>query len=98
MHGENRHRSEFCSLYIRENKDKYKIKYVDIPQSLRRADIRLTIDYPEDLILCRAIYARFKHKVPKIPIADIIAYLDENPQLKTLVAPFVEEGLKTMYI
>lgn len=97
-HGEDRHRSEFCSLFIRENKSEFKIKNVDIPQSLRRTDIRLTIDYPEDLILCRAVYTHFKHKVPKIPLSDIIAYLDENPQLKALVNPFVEEGLKTMYI
>lgn len=97
-HGENRHRSEFCSLYLRENKNMFKMKYVEIPQSIRRTDIRLTIDYPEDLILCRAIYSHFKHVAPKIPLSDIITYLDENPQLKALVDPFVEEGLKTMYL
>lgn len=96
--GEDRHRSEFCTLYIRENKSKFKIKYVEMPQYLQRTDIRLTIDYPEDLILCRAVYANFKNKAPKIPLADIIAYLDEHPQLKAIVAPFVEEGLKTMYL
>ena len=54
--GESRHRSELCSLYIRENKDKFKISYVDIPDKLRRLDIRLTIDYPEYLVVCRNIY------------------------------------------
>jgi spore coat polysaccharide biosynthesis protein SpsF len=95
-HGEDRHRSEFCSLYIRENKKKFKIKYIDIPSFIKRTDIRLTIDYPEDLVLCRAIYSHFKDFAPKIPLVDIIAYLDENPQLKALVDPFIEEGLKTM--
>lgn len=96
--GEDRHRSELCSLYIRENKNKFKIKYIDIPELIKRTDIRLTIDYPEDLILCRAVYKHFKHLAPKIPLADIIGYLDENPQLKALVDPFIEEGLRTMYL
>ena len=94
--GEDRHRSELCSLYIRENKNQFKIQYIDFPESIKRTDIRLTIDYPEDLILCRAVYKHFKNVAPKIPLGDIIAYLDENPQLKALVGPFIEEGLKTM--
>lgn len=98
LHGEDRHRSEFCSLYIRENKNKFKIQYVQVPPEIKRTDIRLTIDNPEDLILCRAIYAHFKEKAPRIPVAEIIKYLDANPQLKALVDPFIEEGLKTMYL
>ncbi|MBF0119197.1 MAG: acylneuraminate cytidylyltransferase [Desulfobacterales bacterium] len=96
--GEERHRSELCSLYIRENKEKFKIKYIDIPKSIKRTDIRLTIDYPEDLILCRAVYKHFEQIAPLIPLANIIAYLDDNPKLKALVDPFIEEGLKTMYL
>ena len=98
LHGNDKHRLEFCSLYIRENKDKFKIQYVEAPPKIKRTDIRLTIDYPEDLILCRAIYSHFKEKAPKIPLVEIIEYLDENPQLKAIVDPFVAEGLKTMYI
>lgn len=98
VQGEDRHRTELCSLYIRENKEKFKIQYVDAPAHLRRKDIRLTIDYPEDLILCRAVYKHFKDKAPLIPVGEIIEYLDANPGLKELVRPFVEEGLKTMYL
>lgn len=97
-HGENKHRSEMCSLYIRENKEKFTIQHIEAPQQLKRKDIRLTIDYPEDLILCREIYRRFQDKAPLIPLADIIRFLDENPRLKEIVQPFVEEGLKSMYI
>ena len=97
-HGEDKHRSEMCSLYIRENKEKFTIQHIEAPQQLKRKDIRLTIDYPEDLILCREIYRRFQDKAPLIPLADIIRFLDENPRLKETVQPFVEEGLKSMYI
>jgi spore coat polysaccharide biosynthesis protein SpsF len=96
--GERRHRSELCSLYIRENKSDFKIGYLQAPPEIHRTDIRLTVDYPEDLVLCRAVYQKFKHLAPRIPLAQIISFLDANPQLKSLVDPYVEEGLKTMYI
>jgi spore coat polysaccharide biosynthesis protein SpsF len=96
--GEDRHRTELCSLFIRENKEKFRIQEIEVPKEVKRMDIRLTIDYPEDLILCRAVYQQFKEKAPLIPLTDIIQFIDDNPKLKELVQPFVEEGLKTMYI
>lgn len=96
--GQSKHRSELCSLYIRENKKEFKIGYIQAPQEICRTDIRLTVDYPEDLILCRAVYQKFKHLVPRIPLKQIIDFLDANPQLKALVDPYVEESLKTMYL
>ena len=98
QYGKKKHRSELCSLYIRENKGDFQIGYVDIPMALRRTDIRLTIDYPEDLVLCRTVYNEFKHLAPLIPLKGIIEYLDTNPHLKEIVEPFVDEGLKTMYL
>lgn len=96
--GQRKHRSELCSLYIRENKNAFSIGYVDIPQEMRRTDIRLTIDYPEDLVLCRAVYQALKHFSPRIPLKQIIHFIDSNPTLRALVAPYVEEGMKTMYL
>ncbi len=95
--GEDRHRSEFCSLYIRENKEKLKIQYIQAdPSLMNRTDLRLAIDYPEDLVLCRAIYTHFKDLAPKIPVPKIISFLDQNPHLKSLVESFVKPGLKSM--
>ena len=96
--GEDRHRAEMCSLYIRENKDRFKINYLDVPDCLKRMDIRLTIDYPEDLILCRAVYSNFSAMAPRIPVPKILDFLDSHPELTSLVQPFVEEGLKTMFL
>jgi len=98
LKGEPRHRSELCSLFIRENKNNFKFGYVAIPSEICRTDIRLTIDYPEDLILCRFVYTRLKHKAPLIPLIEIIQLLDSNVEIKRLVNPFVVEGLKTMYL
>jgi len=96
--GESKHRSELCSLYIRENKRFFKMGYLDTPEDICRPDIRLTVDYPEDLVLCRAIYQKFKKLAPRIPLKKIIDFLDANPQLQALVAPYVEDGLTSMYL
>ena len=96
--GEDRHRSELCTLYIRENKDRFKIEYIDPPIKLSRKDIRLTVDYPEDLVVCRAVYEHFKSFEPNIPLLDVVDFLDRNPQLLSLTSPFCEEGYKTMYL
>jgi spore coat polysaccharide biosynthesis protein SpsF len=97
--GGGRHRSELCTLYMCENPGKFFLQRLrtEIPK-LQRPDIRLTVDYPEDLVLCRAVYREFKHFTPRIPLQSIIDFLDANPQLKSLVDPYIAEGLKTMYL
>lgn len=87
--GETRHRSEFCSLYVREHLEDFRVEVLPIPSHLERLDLRLTVDYPEDLVLCRRVYAHLKEKAPRIPLAEIIAFLDSHPELQALVAPYV---------
>jgi spore coat polysaccharide biosynthesis protein SpsF len=78
--GKKRHRSEFCSLYIRQNKNKFINSEVKVPNYLLRKDLRLTVDYPEDLILCRQIYKKLKNDKLK----KIIKFIDKNKNLKKL--------------
>jgi len=95
--GKKRHK-EFSSLYLRENLKKFKIIKYTTPKKLFRKDLRLTVDYPEDLILCRKIYEKFKKKRPFIPLHEIIKFLDSKPHLKELVKKYTLEGYKTMYL
>lgn len=95
--GDDRHRSELCTLYLRENKDKFNIKVLTPEDKFIRKDLRLTVDYPEDLILCRHVYDELKNFAPHIPLEKIVEYLDGNDFLKQLIAPLTEEGYKTMY-
>ena len=87
--GDDRHRSEYCSLYIREHRDDFKVEILPIPPELERFDLRLTVDYPEDLVLCRHVYAHLKHKVPMLPLSEIIEFIDSHLELKKLVEPYV---------
>lgn len=94
--GLEKHRSEMCSLYVREHPDEFKVLRVDPPPELIRKDLRLTVDYPEDLVVCRAVYKAFQEQAPRISVYDIVKYLDNNPKLKDIIAPYTEAGYSTM--
>ncbi len=96
--GEVKHRSELCTLYIREHAADFTIRRTSPPPHLIRRDLRLTVDTPEDLIVCRAVYNYFKALAPRIPVPSIIEFLDRNPSLIKLTAPFAEQGYVTMYL
>lgn len=96
--GERRHRSELCTLYIRENPDQFKIERIQPPEEFIRHDLRLTVDNPEDLAVCRRVYMEFKDLAPNIPVSKIVQYLDTHPDLIQLIAPFTEQGYSTMYL
>lgn len=96
--GEDRHRSELCTLYLRENTDQFDLMKVDAPSHFDRKDLRLTVDNPEDLILCKAVYNNFFEMAPKIPLDKIIEFLDMNPELIEITKPLTEVGYESMYI
>lgn len=96
LKGEKKHRSEMCTLYIKENLNDFKVQNIKVPKHLNRTDIRLTVDNPEDLAVCRKIYNEFKNQAPQISLEDIIIYLDRNTELKKMIYPYtIEAHLKT---
>lgn len=82
--GEDRHRSAWVSLYIFEHPEQFKILRLLPPEPLRRPDLRITVDYPEDLVVCRAIYEVLGKSGEWIRVEDIIRFLDANPEIKRL--------------
>lgn len=96
--GDERHRSELCTLYMRENHKDFKILRETAPAELVRHDLRLTVDNPEDLVLARAVYQAFSEQAPHIRVSQIVAFLDEHPELIALCSPFTETGYETMYV
>ena len=96
--GDDRHRSELCSLYIRENTQKYKVIKLESPVSFDRKDLRLTVDNPEDLVLCKAVYKNFSDLAPRIPLQKIISFLDMNKELVELTRTYTEAGYESMYL
>jgi spore coat polysaccharide biosynthesis protein SpsF len=96
--GDPRHRSELCTLYIREHHQEYKIIKAPALAELIRKDLRLTVDNPEDLAVCRIVYGQFKAAAPRIPVAQIVQFLDANPRLIEMTASYAETGYSTMYV
>lgn len=95
--GDRRHRSELCTLYIREHPAEFKVHKAQPPEALVRKDLRLTVDNPEDLAVCRIAYSVFRDLAPRIPVSQIVAFLDANPRLIEWIAPYTEIGYSTMY-
>ena len=88
--GDSRHRSELCSLYIREHRSDFKVEAIPVPKDVCRPELRLTVDYPEDLALCRSAYLALKQQAPLIPVAEIIRFLDANPKVRALAEPYAK--------
>jgi spore coat polysaccharide biosynthesis protein SpsF len=98
VRGDSRHRSEMCTLYIREHPEEFKIQKIFPKDKFMRRDLRLTVDNPEDLIICREIYQNFKDLAPDIPLDKIIDYLDANKHLKMLTYKYTDIGYSSMYL
>ena len=51
--GNERHRSELITSYIFDHQDNFKILHKQLPPKLCRPEVRLTVDYAEDLVFCQ---------------------------------------------
>ncbi|MGF1609139.1 MAG: hypothetical protein ACFCUQ_07070 [Kiloniellales bacterium] len=84
------HRSENCSRYVRQHFNDFRVQAILPSEDCARMDLRLTVDYPEDLVVCRQVYGALADKAPLIPLSDIIAFLDSRSDLKALVGPYTK--------
>jgi len=96
--GQTRHRSEMCTLFIRENLDIFNVNKIIPPKKFIRKDLRLTVDYPEDLVVCREVYNNVIKKNNKVSLTQIIKFLDKRRDLKKMLSPYVSKGYKKMYL
>lgn len=80
-YGEDRHRSELCTLFIAENPEVFQIHRVTPPEHLQRPHYRLTTDTTRDLFLMQQIWDDLHEDGVPISVERIIGYLDERPEL-----------------
>lgn len=85
--GNNRHKSELCDLYIRENLKKFKVKYFKTNKSLK--NYRLTVDNPEDLILCKKVFNNLFKKNKIISSRKILNFLKKNKNEVKLTKKYI---------
>ncbi len=91
VHNSTPYRNEMVSLFIMEEPALFKFNILAIDKKWERPDYRLTIDYPEDLILCRKIISHFGEEKP-IDYKDLMVFLDNSPELRSLVHEITDPG------
>jgi spore coat polysaccharide biosynthesis protein SpsF (cytidylyltransferase family) len=79
--GHEAHHREHVDEYVGDHPELFAMERVDAPDHLRRPELRLTVDTPEDLLLVREVYGRLRRPGELIELADVIGLLDESPDL-----------------
>lgn len=91
--GHELHHREHVDEYVGDHPELFRIDRVDAPDELRRPELRLTVDTPEDLRLVRAIYDRLYRPAEVLELADVIALLDNSPELVEINRHVVQKAL-----
>lgn len=80
---------EHVSLYFYEHPGKYRLRNVttDFPPEI--AQLRLTVDTPEDFELIRQVYESLYPVNPEFSLADVLALLERRPEL-----PLINKNVK----
>lgn len=87
---------EHVSLYFYENPETYKIFHMMAPGHLVRPDLRLQLDYPEDLELIRELYTRLlkDFEATAFRTRDVLKILDQEKALQDINANCVERSAR----
>jgi spore coat polysaccharide biosynthesis protein SpsF len=74
---------EHVSLYIYEHPERFRLRNVESahPES---ADLRLTVDTPEDYELIRTVFEALYPQNPAFGLEEILALMDARPELREL--------------
>jgi len=75
---------EHVTPFIRSRPDRYRLFGVEGAKDL--SEYRLTVDWPEDLELVRAVYAALYPGNPEFTTGDIVALLDAQPDMRAINA------------
>jgi len=75
--------------YIFERPDVYRILSIEAPPEMRCPDLRLTIDYPEDMEQAKSVYARLG---PDFTTAGILALYRAEPDLFARTRGLVQQS------
>lgn len=94
--GEDKHRSELVTLFIKENPDQFGIATMELDPNLLRPSYRLTVDHPEDIRLQQEIFAELgasRGKGALVETRDAIAFLDSRPDLVAINAHLTHKNV-----
>ncbi len=86
---------EHVSLYFYENPNLYKIIHLIAPDSLQRPDLRLQLDYKEDLDFIREVYKNLEPQYgDKFGLKEILDLISLKPDLALLNKDCEEKSIR----
>lgn len=86
---------EHVSLYFYENPETYRIHHLTAPAKETAPEVRLQLDYAEDLDLIRAVYGRLEPRFGDgFSVRDILDLLASEPDLAALNAHCREKAVR----
>lgn len=85
---------EHVSLYIYEHPERYKLHQIDSGLDERWHDFRLTVDTPEDYALIKAIFEGLYPANPNFSMQDVLAFLDQHPELSGINAHIQQKPVR----
>lgn len=85
---------EHVALYLLRHPERYRVIHLVAPKELRSPELRLVLDYPEDLEFIRTVY---RHLEPlhgeAFGIREILHLIEKNPSLGKISSHLQEGGL-----
>jgi spore coat polysaccharide biosynthesis protein SpsF len=86
---------EHVSLYFYEHPEQYRIVHLVPPPRWHQPELRLQLDYPEDLRFIREVYKRLEPRHgDAFGLEEILALLREEPALAEINAHCVEKDAR----
>jgi len=82
---------EHIADYARFNQAAFRVNILLPDVALQRIELRLTVDNPEDLILCREVFHGVCRPGTPASLHEVIGFLDDRPTLKASVQRFVDD-------
>lgn len=71
---------EHVSSYFYEHPEKYRLQNLTAPAQWAFPEIRLLLDYPEDLLFLQAVFEHFHHRNrQEFSLDDVLILLEEDP-------------------
>lgn len=86
---------EHVSLYFYEHPEKYRIMHLLPPPRWHQPELRLQLDYEEDLQFIRGVYSKLEPEYgDSFGLEEILALLRKCPELATINAHCVEKSVR----
>ena len=85
-HAKDPRQLEDVPRYIWDHPERFAIFNLEAPSDLLFPELRVTVDYPEDLKLVSEIYAALYPQDPRFRTKDVIAFVRSNPHLMQINA------------